>query len=934
MAKQTPMMAQYQAIKDQYPDAFLFYRLGDFYELFNDDALKASRILEITLTSRNKNSETSVPMCGVPHHAAHDYIKTLVQQGYKVAICEQMEDPKLTKGMVKREVVQVVTPGTFMDDEDHQQRSNNYLLAFCPSGDSYALSAVDLNTGEWLASLLTKEEVAVEIATLKPAEILLPKEVDASFLPSFSRDVLLSRTEFKDKLPAIVYENEETPKSLKTACRLIMSYLVQTQMKQIAHLQPVRFYKPSQYLAISVEALEQLELVENRHHGRQKGTLLAFLDKTQTAMGARLLKQWLQKPLIDEKAINKRYDALDLLMNNYFSLLDIGECLGQVYDLERLVARLAMNEINPRDMMRLSQSLKVFPKLREILSSMDRANVLMEHLDDYQDLKEVAKAIDTALADDPPAIFKNGGVIRAAYNEQLDQYRETLDHANEWLLDIEEREKEKTGVKKLKIGYNKVFGYYIEISKAQLRDAHTDHLDRKQTLTNAERFISSELKDLETKIVTATDNALALEEELFNELKRRLLPYRDLLQSYAKDMAQLDVYQALAQVALDHQLVRPKISLSDRTLAVKQSRHPVVESVLEAGTFVSNDVCLGQNQRIQLITGPNMAGKSTYMRQIALIAIMAQMGSFVPAEAAQLPIFTKLFTRIGASDDLYSGKSTFMVEMMETKEALLEGDAYSLLLFDEIGRGTATYDGMALAQAIIEYLAEEMKAVVFFSTHYHELTDLSQKYSCIQNVYMEAIERNGQLSFSHLVKEGAADRSYGIHVARLAGMPEKIVQKADKILTHLEDEGKDRRQPIKGQEWDGRNGLKGNMDDQADGENGEADQENKSLLHIKTNNKVDGSVLENEKTCIQDLYSELIRDDHGKIEEQRYGQLSLEGLQEEEVPLEMSAAKERKYKSNFHRLVGQIQAIDLWQMSPIKVLETIKSIQEEWRKYE
>lgn len=893
MAKQTPMMAQYQAIKDQYPDAFLFYRLGDFYELFNDDALKASRLLEITLTSRNKNSETLVPMCGVPHHAARDYIKTLVQKGYKVAICEQMEDPKLTKGMVKREVIQVVTPGTFMDDEDHQQRSNNYLVALYPLEQQVALSAVDLNTGEWLASQLTAEELAVELATLKPAEILFPVGADHSILPEFCKEVMVSQSDWKEILPKITYENDKMPDALKRVCQLILSYLIDTQMKQIAHLQAVRWEKPSAHLTISVEALEQLELLENRHHGRHKGTLLAFLDRTQTAMGARLLKQWIQKPLIQEKEINARYDALDLFIKNYFVLLDIRENLGQVYDLERLVARLAMNDINPRDMMRLAQSVKAYPAIKGILAAVDQKGILFSQSDSYKGLGKVADMIDAALVDDPPAVLKNGGFIRTGYQAQLDHYRDTLAHANEWLLAIEEKERAKTGVKKLKIGYNKVFGYYIEISKAQLKEAHTDHLDRKQTLTNAERFISAELKKLESEILSARENAQSLEEELFSDLKKRLLPYRDLLQNYAKEMARLDVYQSLAQVALDHQLVRPTISLTDRTIALKQSRHPVVEAVLEPGSFVANDVQLDGQERIQLITGPNMAGKSTYMRQIALMAVMAQMGSFVPAQSAQLPIFTHLFTRIGASDDLYSGKSTFMVEMMETKEALLEGDAYSLLLFDEIGRGTATYDGMALAEAIIEYLAEEMQAVVFFSTHYHELTQLANRYPCIQNVYMEAIEHDGKLSFSHLVKPGAADRSYGIHVARLAGMPESVVRRANAILEQLE--------------------------------------EAKDATEEKSGSSESPASPDRQTPSRTDHEDSLPEKEIKERDETTFGQLTLEGLVEE---VEEKAPRRSVEDKRFHRLAREIQEIDLWRMSPLQVLERINSIQEEWRKYE
>lgn len=808
MSNETPMMIQYHKIKDQYPDAFLFYRLGDFYELFEDDALKASRLLEITLTTRNKKSKNPIPMCGVPHHAAQDYIKTLIKMGYKVAICEQMEDPKLAKGMVKREVIQLLTPGTYIDESANQQLTNHYLVSLTtnrkPSYLSdpkidvmtkevtlFGISAVDVSTGEWSATVVDRDQLAIEIASLHPQEIVCEPEFEESFQKIFPDLFFSTIVPKKSELLPPIESNElpvleENPKILlDKANRLIMSYLIETQKKQLSHLQAITYYEPTSYLQMSQETKSHLELITSVRH-KKEGALIAILDETQTAMGSRLLKQWLEKPLLKQATIESRQERVSLLLNNFLERTALSEYLHQVYDLERLVTKLAMGTIRPRDYQQLSKSLSIVPLITETLNAIDKDQIFAEENVSTNVSIQVQQLIDAAIDDDPPITFKNGGVIRDGYNEQLDHYRDVLKNGQQWIADLQQKERELTQAKSLKVGYNKVFGYYIEISKAQAQQVDTSRFDRKQTLANAERYITPELKEIEQEILEAQENALVLEHELYEQLRKDIMPFREKLQQTAKSIATIDVIQSLAKVAEDNDYCKPSLSLHDRTLELSHSRHPVVEKVLGPGEFVSNDVSLGGDHRVEIITGPNMAGKSTYMRQVALITIMAQIGSYVPAKAAKLPIVTKLFTRIGAADDLYSGKSTFMVEMMETQYALKHADQYSLILFDEIGRGTATYDGMALAQAIIEFIVEQIPAHVLFSTHYHELTDLDQQFEAIKNVHIEAIESGNDIVFSHLIKPGAADKSYGVHVARLAEMDERVILRAEVILKELE----------------------------------------------------------------------------------------------------------------------------------------------------
>ena len=787
--KRTPMMEQYFSIKEQYPDCLLFYRLGDFYELFYDDALEAARLLEITLTSRNKNAEDPIPMCGVPHHSAKEYIRTLIEYGKKVAICEQLEDPKFTKGMVKRDVVQVLTPGTYT--EYSQQHANNYLVALKPlAHDSYALGYVDVATGELKGTCVqSMEEVRSECSSLKTRELvkvgdfsskvleemclyfdILPSTLPTEDIQKGSFDALLEDIEQED-----VYEVLEG----------LLSYLAKTQKKSFTHLQKASYYERDFYLFMNYEAKRNLELTSTIRTQQKQGSLYWFLDETQTAMGARLLKQWIEKPLVLQTDIEERHDLVESLTQHYFERIDFIEALKGVYDLERIVGKVSFGTANARDLLQLKQTLAKVPVFRAIADSLNHPK--------WQKLKqqlhaipELYERIERAIDEDAPVSLSDGNIIKKGYHEKLDLYRETMAHGKEWIAQLQQTEREATGIKSLKISYNKVFGYYIEVTKANLSQLDDSRYERKQTLSNAERFITPELKEKEALILEAEEKSSLLEYELFVAVREEVKTYTEQLQELAKAVATIDVLQSFSTVSEAYQLTRPTISLMDRSLEIIDGRHPVVEKVMGRSSYVPNSIQMSPEDHILLITGPNMSGKSTYMRQLALCVILSQIGCFVPATSAKIPIFTKIFTRIGAADDLISGQSTFMVEMMETNTALRQADPTSLLLFDEIGRGTATYDGMALAHAIIGYIHEHLTAKVLFSTHYHELTALSDTYEDLKNVHVGAIEKDGEVVFLHKIMEGPADKSYGIHVAKLAGLPSSLLSHAENILTILE----------------------------------------------------------------------------------------------------------------------------------------------------
>ena len=781
------MMEQYQKVKDQYPDAFLFYRLGDFYELFNDDAIKGAQLLELTLTTRNHSAKNPIPMCGVPHRAVNSYIDVLIDKGYKVAICEQMEDPKKAKGMVKRAVTRLITPGTQMDLNGDQAKNNNYLAGIIRQNGHYYLAYTDLSTGELKTTdFASEDEVINELINLQSREVVLDDSVEDDF-----KQQLTKRNILQSHQPEIVNEAEVsyltqdlTDEGQQAVVSLLVSYLLTTQKRSLAHLQKAISYRPSSFMKIDHYSKTNLELMTNMRSGKRQGTLAWLLDETKTAMGSRLLKRWLDRPLIDPKQISARQDKVQELLEHYFERNNIQQELIKVYDLERLAGRVAYGSVNGRDLIQLKTSLFQVPKIKYTLETLD-APAFADLEKQLDPLSDVASLIENSIVEDPPISVTDGGVIKDGYDQQLDEYRDAMNNGKQWIADLQKHEREVTGINNLKIGYNHVFGYYIEVTKVNLNKIPRDRYERKQTLVNAERFSTPELKEKEALILGAQEKSTALEYDVFDKIREKVKKQIKRLQSLAQALSELDVLQSFAVVSEDYHFVRPQMN-TGHVLKIKDGRHPVVEKFMGHQEYVPNDVMMDESTDILLITGPNMSGKSTYMRQLALTAVMAQMGCFVPAERAELPIFDQIFTRIGAADDLISGESTFMVEMMEANNALMHATDRSLILFDEIGRGTATYDGMALAQAIIEYIHEHLRAKTLFSTHYHELTALETTLSRLKNVHVGATEKNGELVFLHKVSAGPADKSYGIHVAKLAGMPEDLLKRADQILSSLE----------------------------------------------------------------------------------------------------------------------------------------------------
>lgn len=790
MSTYTPMIQQYLKVKAEYQDAFLFFRLGDFYEMFFDDAINASQELEITLTSREGGGEERIPMCGVPYHSAPNYIEQLIEKGFKVAICEQTEDPKQAKGVVKREVVQLITPGTVMEGRGLHDKENNFLATISYLDDStYGFAYNDLTTGEGKATLISGnfDDVLNEVSILGAKEVVIDSKFDID-LQKKLRDRNVMALSFEDSSTIDVSFShlleELHQDSLKKTVSRLFHYLYRTQKRSLDHLQPIKMYEIQQFMKIDYFSKRNLELTETIRFKGKKGSLLWLLDETRTAMGGRQLKQWVERPLIDQNQIGHRHSLVELFIQHYFERQELREKLNEVYDLERLAGRVAFGNVNARDLIQLKKSLSQIPYLKQILLSLNNevSNDLADKLDPCE---EVTDLLENALVESPPLSVKDGNMIRDGFNEELDRYRDASRNGKTWIAQLERMEREKTGIKSLKIGYNRVFGYYIEVTRANLHLLVEGQYERKQTLTNAERYITPELKEKETLILQAEEKSGELEYELFTRIREQVKEYIPQLQMLAKAVSELDVLQCFAQVSEDRHYVKPHFS-NDRKIVIKDGRHPVVEKVLDSNEYVPNDCYMDNEREILLITGPNMSGKSTYMRQIALTSILAQIGCFVPATEATLPIFDQVFTRIGAADDLISGQSTFMVEMLEARNAIVNATQNSLILFDEIGRGTSTYDGMALAQAIIEYIHQRIGAKTLFSTHYHELTVLEDELLKVKNIHVSAIEHNGKVVFLHKIKEGAADKSYGIHVAELAELPKELIKRANELLNQFE----------------------------------------------------------------------------------------------------------------------------------------------------
>ena len=779
----SPMMQHYLAVKEQYPDALLFYRVGDFYEMFLDDAKTASRELDLILTGKNAGLKDRVPMCGVPHHAVTSYVQRLVQRGYKIAICEQLSDPKESQGLVERDVVRVITPGTVME-EIADEKSSVYLAAVTDYGYGYSVAMVEMSTGENMIEDVAHKDTALVQTLLRSnvREAVLPKDFrekivkmlrEAQVVISYCDETKI-REEYLPLTEGILKDYE-----MQTYGRML-NYLEATQKHMLAHLQPAAIEKEEEILYMDYATRQNLELVTPLHETGKAVTLWSFLDTCRSAMGSRQLRRWIEKPLVSEKLLEKRYDRTQWLMKNFMARRKVREALSGIYDLQRLIARCAMNTANAVDCLRLSRTLAQVP---EILKAIDCDEFALYRNTDP--LNELYDLIKDAFVDDPPVNMSDGGVFRDGYSAELDEARMIQRSGREFIASLENKEREKTGIKTLKIGYNKVFGYYIEISKAAAQQVKDEWgYVRKQTLTNNERFISAELKEKEDQILHAEENAIRIEKQLFAKMLADIRNYLPKLQKLAKVLAEIDCYASLAEVSSAHGYVRPEFTEDE--LEIINGKHPILDDMMKDPKYVSNSVIMDHDKNIILITGPNMGGKSTYMRQTALIVIMAQIGCFVPAKSCRMPVFDKIFTRIGASDDILSGQSTFMVEMTEANRALQEATENSLILFDEIGRGTSTYDGMALAQAMIEYIAACIHAKTMFSTHYHELTSLADSVGCVRNVHVVVRENNDEVTFLYKIKDGPAGHSYGINVARLAGLPESVLERAKGLQKELE----------------------------------------------------------------------------------------------------------------------------------------------------
>mgnify|MGYP000621159571 FL=1 len=782
--KVSPMMRQYLETKDNYEDVILFYRIGDFYEMFFEDAINVSHDLELTLTGKNAGLDEKIPMCGVPHHAANIYIDKLIDKGYKVAICEQVEDPKDAKGIVKREVIRIVSKGTVMSDDMLDAKNNNFIGALKDLEHCFSLSYADLSTGEFISVLVEYEleKIINEIVNDNITELIINGNVDPRIINTLKNNysVTISKEEVDEEIPEYkdLYKDIKDVRIISSVC-VLLNYLTSTQKRSIDHLQNVKVKDYKTYLKMDIHTKRNLELTENLRTKERTYSLLWLLDKTKTAMGSRMLKQMIENPLIDKEEIENRYDMVSKLLEEFLLKDELKDLLKEVYDLERLAGRVSFGNANARDLLQLKSSLKVLPRIKEIVSILGFNLVI----DDLTDLYEF---LDKSIYENPPITLKEGYLIKSGYNKELDDLKLARSGGKDFIAKLEEKEKERTGIKNLRVGYNRVFGYYIEVSKGNSRQVKEEFgWERKQTLANNERFITPELKEKEQLILGAEEKIINLEYELFTNIRCKVKEVIPTIQLTAKMVAKLDVMIAFATVTEENNYTRPIITL-DKEVKITEGRHPVVEKVLN-GEFVSNDIIFTKDKYVELITGPNMAGKSTYMRQMAMIVIMAQIGCFVPAKEAYLPIFDKIFTRIGASDDLVSGESTFMVEMKEANRAILGATERSLILFDELGRGTATYDGISLAQAIIEYIHDNIKAITFFSTHYHELTSLEEHKAHIKNVHVSAHEEGGTITFLHKVKDGSVDKSYGIHVAKLAQLPDSLIKRADEILMSYEN---------------------------------------------------------------------------------------------------------------------------------------------------
>ncbi len=804
MTEYTPMMQHYLKTHEEYKDCILFYRLGDFYEMFFDDAKVVSKELELTLTGKSCGAEERAPMCGIPYHAAETYLTRLVKKGYKVAICEQVEDPKLAKGMVKREVTRVVTPGTTLNAQALDETKNNYIMCIAYIGDHYGISSADITTGDYYVTEVDSERKLLdEVNKYQPTEIICN---EAFYISGIDIDDMKNRMGIVIySLDAWYFSDETAQMTLKdhfkvrdleglgladydsgvVAAGALLKYLYETQKTTLSNLVAIHPYTTGKFMIIDSSTRRNLELVETLREKQKRGSLLWVLDKTMTAMGARTLRSFVEQPLIERTEIEERYDAIDEFNTNAITREEIREYLNPVYDLERLITRVTYQTANPRDLIAFRNSIHMLPPIKTLMS--DFQSPLLKRLYEQLDtLDELYELIERSITEEPPLTLHDGGILKEGYNEEVDRLRKAKTDGKSWLADLEAKEREKTGIKNLKIKYNKVFGYYLEVTNS-FKDLVPDYFTRKQTLANAERFITPELKELEDVILGAEDKLIVLEYELFREVRQKVADEVVRIQKTAKAVAQIDVFASLATVAEQNNYCRPKLN-EKGLIDIKDGRHPVVERMIQNEMFVANDTYLDNgSNRVSIITGPNMAGKSTYMRQSALIVLMAQIGSFVPAKSAKIGIVDRIFTRVGASDDLASGQSTFMVEMSEVANILRNATSNSLLILDEIGRGTSTFDGLSIAWAVVEHISNPrlLGAKTLFATHYHELTELEGKLNSVNNYCIAVKEKGDDIVFLRKIVKGGADKSYGIQVAKLAGVPDNVIERAKEIVEEL-----------------------------------------------------------------------------------------------------------------------------------------------------
>ena len=809
MAEYSPMMQHYLATKEKYKDCILFYRLGDFYEMFFDDAVNVSQELELTLTGKDCGQEQRAPMCGIPYHAAESYIAKLVQNGHKVAICEQLEDPKLAKGIVKRDVIRVVTPGTVTESNLLEEKKNNFIMSIFKKGIFFGIAICDISTGDFYASEIKEENnferLLDEISRYSPSEIIANEmltgcEEEISKIKErfdvyiseeteekFSEDTenIYEQYALSDDKGNIVKDLEKRLFAV-SAINGLIKYIEDTQKIKLEHINRITIYTITKYMSLDINARRNLELTEKMRDKSKKGTLLWVLDKTSTSMGGRLLRRWISDPLIDENEINERLEAVEELKENIILRGELLDKLKGVYDMERLAGKIAYGNVNARELNSLKASSSKLPEIKSMIKN-SKSKMLRNLYEELDSLEDIYELIDKAIVDDPPILVTEGGVIKMGYNTEIDELKTAMTQGKTWLVQLEAREKEETGIKGLKVGYNKVFGYYLEVTKSNLALV-PDRYIRKQTLTGGERYITEELKELESKVLGAEEKVVGLEYQAFVQIREQIKSQIQRVQKSALAISKLDVLCSFAQVAEDLNYCKPEVDRSG-IIEIKEGRHPVIEKMLPAGSFVANDTYMDkESNRLSIITGPNMAGKSTYMRQVALITLMAQIGSFVPATSAHIGVVDKIFTRVGASDDLSMGQSTFMVEMMEVANILKEATSNSLVVLDEIGRGTSTYDGLSIAWAVAEYIEDKEKcgAKTLFATHYHELTGLENTLEGVKNYSIAVKEKGEDIIFLRKIVEGGTDESYGVHVARLAGVPKMVTQRANEILKQIE----------------------------------------------------------------------------------------------------------------------------------------------------